>query len=88
MQPSSQQNRIQPSAREVLESTNEFVSQNATPTALAVFGIGLGLGIALGSAIGGASSRGRDENVAHRLGKRMLEVISNAVPDSLPKIGS
>lgn len=86
MQPANEQNRISQTCHGVTDSTKEFVSDHAMSTALSVFGMGLGLGIAIGCAIGGTHRR-QDENVAHRLGRRMLDLMSNAVPDSLSKIG-
>lgn len=81
------QNRISHTVDEVTDSTKQFVSEHAMSTAMSVFGVGLGLGIAVGCAIAGGARRRRDENVAQRLGRRMLEVLGNAVPDSLSKIG-
>lgn len=77
--------RTSEAARNVTESSQEFVGDHAVPTTLAAFGIGVGVGLALVSLM--ADSSRQEAGVAHKLGRQVLDAMSSAVPDSLAHLG-
>ena len=67
----------------------ECISEYPLASTLAAFGVGLGVGLLIGTALGGEShSRPRhwyDLQSAEDFGRRVLDVVSNALPDSIAR---
>lgn len=84
MQSSNTQNRIADTVHNVADSSRAFIAKHPARTSAGAFGLGFGVGVIV-TLLAGNAGRRRDEGVAHRLGRRMLDVISKAVPDSLSK---
>lgn len=76
-------NRISDKAHDVAESSKEFVGNHPLPTTMSAFAAGLGAGLALVYLVSGGSRHRHEMGVAHKLGRQVLDSISNAVPDSL-----
>jgi len=65
------------------EAPREFVADHPLPSTLAAFGCGIGVGLLLAALVGSDSGERREANVARRLGRRMLDAMAQAMPDSL-----
>ena len=60
----------------------DSVRENPLAATLVVFGVGFGVGTLIGGMLGDSIS-GRHENLAHSLGRRMLDSISDVMPASV-----
>jgi hypothetical protein len=61
------------------------VDENPGGSLLTAFGAGLGIGVALGLTVAFSSARPKPRSRAEDLGHRILEAISDYVPDSISK---
>jgi hypothetical protein len=61
------------------------VDENPAGSLLTAFGAGLGIGVALGLTVAFSSARPKPRSRAEDLGHRILEAISDYVPDSISK---
>ncbi len=79
--PSEQQLSAQPqsSVDSAIASSQEFVSNHPLSASLTVFGVGLGVGFAMAFMASGGGAR--DEQLTHKIGRRVLDKLSHAVPD-------
>lgn len=61
------------------------VDENPAGSLLTAFGAGLGIGVALGLTVAFSSARPKPRSRAEDLGHRILEAISDYVPESISK---
>lgn len=66
---------------EIAESSKEFVGEHALPTTLSAFSLGVGAGLAIALLL--IPHKRDDSNVAQRVGRKVMDALSSAVPDAL-----
>jgi hypothetical protein len=69
------------------DSSREFIGEYPVSTTLSAFAVGFGVGIAAVYLLGGESRHRHDLGLADKLGRRVLDAIANAVPESLMHLG-
>jgi len=80
--------RVNESVQQAAETSKEFVSDHAISSTMAAFGFGLATGIALVYMLSDSSSESKVEeevNVAQRIGKQIMDAVSDMIPQSLAK---
>jgi len=79
--------RVNESVQQAAETSKEFVSDHAISSTMAAFGFGLATGIALVYMLSDSSESKVEEevNVAQRIGKQIMDAVSDMIPQSLAK---
>jgi len=79
--------RVSDSVQQAAETSKEFVVDHAVSSTMVAFGFGLATGVALVYMLSDSSeSRVEEEvNVAQRIGKQIMDAVSDMIPQSLAK---
>lgn len=85
MSSSNTQNRFQSTARNVADTSKEFVEDHAIPATTAAFALGFGVGIALAFAFSDRRQH-HEAGVANRLGRQVLDAMSCMMPDAISNL--
>jgi hypothetical protein len=78
-------NRVSDQMDRVGEESKEIVDHYPISSALVAFGLGIGTGVALVAMLCDKEPEYDPGNIAQRLGRQMLEAVSNVIPESLTK---
>jgi hypothetical protein len=83
---SDTRNRISQSVHEITDSSRRVVGQHPMSTTLLAYTLGVGVGVALVYLAAGDSHRHYDAGFAHHFGRRVLDAIANAMPETLTSL--
>jgi len=79
--------RVNEGVQQAAETSKEFVSDHAISSTMAAFGFGLATGIALVYMLSDSSESKVEEevSVAQRIGKQIMDAVSDMIPQSMAK---